>query len=183
MAKPKSSKGSKPTSNGRTQETRSMELIPESQLASPGAEFKEVFGERVRGWWALVPGNVVQGVLRDTFETKSQFDRGDGKKRKVYKIEVTDPGAGKLGCLIHPSDESEATDDGEPIQAAKGDVIGVDEKGFLKALGRVVVGQTIWVGYLGKEGSSESYPQGRHVFKGPLAIPAKVDPVTGEVTS
>lgn len=183
----KGSKGSngKSGNGAKTRGTRSDALIPESQLASAPGEFQDVFGERVVGWWALVPGNVIQGVLRDSFETNSRFARdSDGKKKKrVYKIEVT-----VAGCLVHPAagDDNGGDDDSDEapvIKAKVGDLVGVDEKGFLKSLARISVGQEVWIGYRGKEPESVDYPQGRHVFVGPKAKPAKVNPVTGEVTS
>jgi hypothetical protein len=147
------------------------ELISESQVKSPEG-FEEIFGERVTGWWALVPGNTIQGILRDTFNAKSKFN-SEGKK--VYKIELT-----KSGAQIHPANSD--TDATELETAEEGELVGVDEKGFLKSLSRVSIGQEIWIGYLGKAGPSEDYPQGRHVFRGPLAKPAKINPVTGEVS-
>jgi hypothetical protein len=179
-AKSGDSKGAK------TRGTPSDALIPESQLASAPDEFQDVFGERVAGWWALVPGNVIQGILRDSFEVPSRFAReSDGKKKeKVYKIEVT-----AAGCLMHPAasdDNSSGDDDGDEaptVKAQIGDLVGVDEKGFLKSLARISAGQEVWIGYRGKEPKSIDFPQGRHVFVGPKAKPAKVNPVTGEVTS
>lgn len=152
------------------------ELAADDFVSAPEG-FEQVFGERVVGWWALIAGNAIRGKLVDVFETKSKFNP-EGKK--VYKIEVTDGKPGPKGCIIHPAD-SDAEDDGTTF-AKVGDVIGVDEKGFLKALARLAVGQEIFIGYRGKEAPSPDYPQGRHVFVGPFARPAKgVHPVTGEV--
>lgn len=178
MAKTKNTKATKATKNGKTHETDGTGLIPESLQASAPEGFDEVFGERVVGWWALTPGNVIRGILRDMFETKSKFKRDDGSnKKRVYKIEVTDP----TGCLVMESGE-DAGDD--PVPVEKGDLVGVDEKGFLKALARVMVGQEIWIQYLGKLPPDSENPQGVHKFKGPLAkAGTKVNPVTGEVTS
>jgi hypothetical protein len=177
------------SSNGKrgakTRSTPSDALIPESQLASAPDEFQDVFGERVFGWWALVPGNVIQGILKDSFETNSRFARdSDGKKKKkVYKIELT-----VAGTLVHPAASEDngaddSADEAPTVKAKLGDLVGVDEKGFLKSLARISVGQEVWIGYRGKEPESIDFPQGRHVFVGPKAKPAKVNPVTGEVTS
>lgn len=180
VTKSKAAKSNTDGKNGKSKATpgaQPIKLIPETQVESAPDGFQPVLGERVVGWWAMVPGNVIQGILRDTFETKSRFKRDDGKATKtVYKIEVTKP-----GCQV-----MSATDDGagELAVADVGDLVGVDEKGFISSLARVLVGQEVWIAYRGKEESSPEYPQGRHVFIGPLAKPAtKVNPVTGEVTS
>ena len=160
--------------NGTTPQATGGELIPESQVESAPEGFEELFGGRVLGFWNPTPGNVLQGVLVDSFTTKSKFSP-DGKK--VYKIQLTKPGA---DVQTSPKDEETPS---ELVSGAVGDIVGVDEKGFLQALSRAVVGQEIWVAYRGKEGPSGDYPQGRHLYVGPVAKPVKVNPVTGEVRS
>jgi hypothetical protein len=181
----KTGKAGKAGANGTTPKTIGSPLIPESQIGSAPDEFQDIFGERLDGWWALVPGNIIQGILRDSFETKSRFARDDGqKKKRVYKVELT-----KEGSLYHPAsvegeDPPEAPEGELPVvKGDVGDLVGVDEKGFLKALKQISVGQEIWIAYRGKEAPSADYPLGRHVFSGPKAKPTKVNPVTGEVTS
>lgn len=166
MTKAKTAKAKNRKTNG----VQSSPLIPEDAVGSAPDGFEEIFGDRVIGWWALIPGNTVRGILRDVFSTKSKFNP-DGKK--VYKVELTAGGT----KVVSAEEDAE----GEVIEANVGDLVGIDEKGFLKSLAKAI-GQEVWVAYRGKEGPSPEYPQGRHVFVGPFAKPPSgVDKVTGEV--
>jgi len=168
------------TMAGTPQQARE-EFIDEKSIDKRPGGFMEVMGERAVGFFAMQAGNAIQGVLRDTFETKSKFARKDGSTTKrVYKIEVTaDDPAGRGPTLYHSSDE----DKQDKLQEAHaGDLIGVDEKGWLKSLEKVVVGQEVWVFCQGKQPPSAEYPQGAWIFK-VTAKPCKANPVTGEVTS
>lgn len=158
--------------------TESTPVIPLSQVPAGPSDFDDVFGGRVVGWWALQAGNVIQGILRDSFETKTQFRTPENKgKKRVYKVEIT-----VAGCLINPSVSDDSDEEaGELVEAEIGDMVGVDEKGFLKALSQVIIGQEIWIFYRGKEPKSKEYPMGRHVFVGPKASKTYIDQVTGEV--
>lgn len=169
MTKTRNGKAAKRTKNGKTNGVPETALIPEDAAGSAPEGFEAIFGDRVVGWWALIPGNTIRGILRDVFTTKSKFST-DGKH--VYKVELTEGGT----KVVSADEDAE----GEVIEAAVGDLVGVDEKGFLKALSRAV-GREVWISYRGKEGPSADYPQGRHVFVGPFAKPGTIDKVTGEV--
>jgi hypothetical protein len=150
-------------------------VIDEKQIAAPDG-FAPVFGERVLGWFLPEAGNIIQGTLKDVFETDSKFSKRDeSKKKRVYKIEVT------AISPTHPTYYIPADADDARQSAKVGDLIGLDEKGWLKSLGRVL-GQEVWVACLGKESPSAEYPQGAWKYK-VHAKPAKTDAVTGEVTS
>jgi hypothetical protein len=134
--------------------------------------FEEVFGARVAGWFFREAGNVLQGILRESFEVKSRFTReSDGKKlKRVYKVEVTAP-----GCLIEKTDAEGA------VEAQLGELVGLDESGWLKRLGAVEPGREVWISCDGKDTPSDDYPQGAWRFR----VLAKkgsggTNPVTGE---
>jgi hypothetical protein len=163
-------------------------LVDEKQLGPAPAGFDELTGERVAGFFAIQAGNCVQGVLRDVFETKSKFSRTgkDGQvanKKKVYKIEVTSTTPSKNGPTLYNSSDEELQD--ELQEAAVGDLIGVDEKGWLRSLDRVVVGQEVWIACMGKRAPDAEYPQGAWIFnvRAKPLDPSKTNPVTGEVAS
>jgi hypothetical protein len=164
----------------------------QNKAASTGTEYVpegliEVTGERVAGWFAIVAGNAIRGILRDSFEVKSKFTNADGnKKKRVYKIEVVSADPAKSGpTLIYPSDPEDETEAKNGRGARVGELVGLDEKGWLKGLSRIEIGREVWVRCDGKLPSSAEYPQGAWQFK-IMAVPApagevKHDPVTGEV--
>jgi len=160
------------------------QLIDEEELGvEPGEEFGELYGERVVGWFLPAAGNILQGVIRDVFEKESNFKRrGEApKKQKVFKIEVTKVDD-KRPTIVIPSDPENDEQSVQGVEAAVGDLVGLDQKGFLSSLSKCVVGQEVWVACLGKIPASAEYPQGAWKYK-VLAKPCVVDAVTGEVTS
>jgi len=108
---------------------------PEEQLP---AGFTPLQGGKIDGWFVVKPGNAIQGILRDTFVVKGKFG-----PKKVFKIEVT-------------SGETEVLDgeNGE-FTAAGGEMIGLDEKGWLKSLADVPRGTEIYVRCLGQEAAAK----------------------------
>lgn len=121
--------------------------------------FEEVFGARVAGWFDRTAGNEIVGTLLEVFETKSKFS-ASGKKR-VYKIEVT---RGSTSILITPTGAppEKGKTKVKPLagSAGKGDIVGLDESGWLKRLASVELGREVYVKCLGKSEPSEEYPQG-----------------------
>jgi hypothetical protein len=104
--------------------------------------FVPVSGGKIDGWFVVKPNNSIQGILRDKFVVKGKF----GNKR-VYKIEVTD---GETDALD--------AEDGE-FTAAGGEMIGLDEKGWLKSLNDVPNGTKIYVRCLGREATAKKGQQ------------------------
>jgi hypothetical protein len=156
-------------------------LLDEKEVGIAPEGFQEVSGERVTGWFAVQAGNAIQGILRDVFETKSKFSGRDGSnKKRVYKIEVTSAAPSKAGPTLYNSSDEDKAD--ELQQAEVGDLIGVDEKGWLQSLKKVLVGQEVWIACMGKQPPSAEYPQGAWIYR-VLAKPVRVNEVTGEVTS
>lgn len=100
----------------------------------------------VDGWYIVKEGNVVQGIYRGNFKVQSQFDR-NGKT--VHKVELTQPGT---ECTV---------EDGSTVKMAKGDLVGVDEKGWLTALNDLKEGQEVFIKCTGKgvakKGQSEPW--------------------------
>jgi hypothetical protein len=94
------------------------------------------------GFFVMEEGNKVQGILTGSFVPR----KGKFEPRTVYKIEVT----GDFDTRIIAKDEGERT-------AEVGMTIGIDEKGWLKALSRVGVGQVVYIECLGK-GTGEKDP-------------------------
>jgi len=149
-------------------------MIDENLLKAPSEGFEEISsGDRVVGWFAIQAGNAIQGILRGFFEVDSKFTaRGKPpEKKRVYRIEVTssDP-AGQGPTLYRPGDDVDDIAQGQP-----GDLLGIDEKGFLQSLRKVEVGQQVWIACLGKEEPSEQYPQGAWKFR---VMASKADPAT-----
>jgi hypothetical protein len=138
-------------------------MIDENLLKAPAEGFEEISsGDRVVGWFAIQAGNAIQGILRGFFEVDSKFTpRGKPpEKKRVYRIEVTssDP-AGQGPTLYRPGDDVDIA------QGQPGDLLGIDEKGFLQSLRKVEAGQQVWIACLGKEEPSEQYPQGAWKFR------------------
>lgn len=102
--------------------------------------YKEL-SSSLAGFFVRQAGNSFEGVLRGSFTTKGKF--GD---RRVYRIEVAD------GEPIVVS-----KDNPEPSEAAIGEIIGVDETGYLKRLNDLEDGTEVFLRCVGK-GASEKDP-------------------------
>lgn len=119
------------------------------------------------GFFALIPpgadkrapdGNTVMGKLRGSFNVKSKFNK-DGKK--VYRLEIVEG-----SCLVESNDEV--------VEAGEGEIIGLDERGFLKKLSDYEDGQPVLVRYLGKGVHGHKGAAGQqdpHVFQ--VAVPGQ----------
>jgi hypothetical protein len=148
--------GNKTATNDKaTDENR---MITPDELG-PGPEGFEEFSsaDRVAGWFKLEGGNVVSGKLRGSFETPDSFNRG--KMKRTYRIEVTSDTPSKLGPTIF------VDGDGNEQEATIGDLIGLDEKGFLQSLRKLGDGREVWIACYGKEPPSDQYPQGAWKFR------------------
>jgi hypothetical protein len=160
-------------------------LIEEEDLGIEAPEeFEELYGERVVGWFLPAAGNILQGVIKDSFQKESNFHRRgeEPKKQTVFKIQVTAVNE-KRPTIVIPSDPENDDESVNGVYAQVDDLVGLDQKGFLSSLSKCVVGQEVWIACLGKLPPSAEYPQGAWKYK-VLAVPAtNVDPVTGEVTS
>lgn len=163
-----------------TKETKNAPLINPEDLRGPGQGYTEVSGgDRVQGFFLLAAGNAIAGVFKGSFEVNSKFARGDDgkKKKRVYRVEVTsiDP-AGRGPTLFMPADSAVAEEYPDGAEAELGDLIGIDEKGFLQSLRSLQDGQEVWIACLGKEPPSDEFPQGAWKFKvmaKPLDAPAE----------
>lgn len=142
-------------------------MIDPKTIKLPGEGYEEVSGgDRVAGFFIVEAGNAIAGIFRGFFEVDSKFKRDDNKKKRVYRIEVTsDDPAGFGGTLYHSANSAEAEDNPDGSRATIGQLIGVDEKGFLQSLRTVKEGQEVWIACLGKEAPSEEFPQGAWKFK------------------
>lgn len=129
------------------QKTARKEAPPEDNDLPEG--FEPISGKMVLGWFICEEGNTVQGYLRDKIEVKSQF--GDGKKT-VYKIQIS---SGETR-IMHP-------ENGETT-ATEGDLIGLDERGFLKRLADIEKGREVFVKCKGKLAPSKKFPRGAWEF-------------------
>lgn len=98
---------------------------------------------RLDGFFIVKEGNSIEGIIRDSFMAPSQFNR-DGKR--VYKIEIT-------------SGKTLVTDGEEEKTAEEGDVVGVDEKGYLKKLADMPKGTQVFLRCIGRE---ETAKKGQH---------------------
>ncbi len=105
--------------------------------------FDEQTQSRVEGWFVREAGNSVQGIIKDMFEVKA---KGKFGARKVYKIELT-----KGETKIMDGDGGETT-------ASEGDLIGLDETGYLKKLAEVEKGSEVFVLCKGKESDAMQAP-------------------------
>lgn len=154
------------TKKAASQTQEQPEMVDVNSLKGPTGGYSELSGDRVAGFFALNPGNAIEGVFKGFFEVDSKFKRDDKGKKRVYRIEVTsiDP-AGRGPTLYYSADSAVAEDYPDGCPAELGDLIGVDEKGFLQSLRSVKDGQEVWIACLGKEGPSEEFPQGAWKFK------------------
>lgn len=157
-------KGTRVKRNGTNPALNKDEDLPEG--------FEDVF-QGVVGWFYCdeKTPNTARGWLTDTFETKSKLSP-TGKKR-VYKMELTRP-----GTLI-TTGTIEGTKDPIIEVANVGDVIGIDEKGWLKRLANVELGREVYVKCLGKDAASDEYPMGAWRFKVGVNSSGEVKPPAG----
>lgn len=116
------------------------------------AGFVEQTRKNVDGWFALEKGNKMQGILRGSFTAPSQFAR---KGKTVYKVELTIGG------------QTKAVDgDGETVVMDKGDLVGIDEKGWLTGLADIEEDTEVFIRYRGKDPSQAKPGQSApHIFQ------------------
>jgi hypothetical protein len=95
---------------------------------------------RLDGFYQVAIGNAIEGTLLDSFESDSDYGR-----RKVYKIKITNakPLVAKTGKWV--ATPTVVADDNGKRNAEVGEVIGVDEKGWLKGLAEIESGSTVYV--------------------------------------
>jgi hypothetical protein len=94
----------------------------------------EPVSSKLDGWFVVEAGNQIQGFLRDSFFVKGQFG-----EKKIYKIEITEGTTKAIG-----------PDKGE-TDLGGGAMVGLDEKGWLKALSSIKKDTEIFVRCLGQE--------------------------------
>ena len=137
---------------------------PNSMIA-PDGDFSEVSSsDRLEGWFILEAGNAIQGILKGSFTLPNRFDKD--KPKRVYRIAVTSDDPAKQGpTLYNPADSAVAEDwpDGRPAEI--GQLIGIDEKGFLQSLRDIPELTEVWIACFGKDPPSEDYPQGAWKFR------------------
>jgi len=104
----------------------------------------EPVSSKMDGFFIVEDGNSIQGIIRDAFMVRSQFHK-DGKR--VYKIEITN---GTTRVMHSENGEQDATE---------GDVVGVDEKGYLKKLGDMPKGTEVYLRVLGREETAKKGQQ------------------------
>lgn len=112
--------------------------------------FEPLALDRVDGWFKLAKGNTLQGILEDSFQMKSRFN--ETGKKTVYKVRIT---SGETAVEITKEEDGVCGVD---------DVVGLDEKGFLKGLAKVPQGSEIFIRCTGKAAPSKDYPQGSWRF-------------------
>lgn len=156
------------------------ELIDPNIMQAPGGEFTEVSSsDRVVGWFNLQAGNAIQGIMRGWFELDNRFDKKN--KKRVYRIEVTSDNPAGQGATLYTSTQTAIAEEyPDGCEAAMGDLIGLDEKGFLQSLRNIEEGREVWIACYGKEPPSEEYPQGAWKFRVMAKTPkaTKTDPKT-----
>ena len=117
-----------------------MEGLPEG--------FEPLRAGRVEGFFIREEGNQVQGILKDSFEVKGKFGA-----KTVYKILIT---AGDTRIMTKDDGEQDATE---------GQLIGLDESGWLKSLGDVAKGREIFVKCIGLDKPTKEFPRGQWKFQ------------------
>ena len=140
-------------------------LIDPKTVKGPGAGFEEVSSaDRCVGFFILQAGNALQGILRGSFETDNRFDKNN--KKRVFKIELTSADPAQSGPTLYQSANSAIAEDyPDGCPGKVGDLIGIDEKGFLQSLRGIEEGREVWIYCYGKEAPSEDFPQGAWKFK------------------
>jgi len=92
------------------------------------------------GFYVVKEGNTVQGILRDVLEQDDPFNKG--AKRFAFRVELT-----KGGTTVM-TDKTER-------KADVGELIGVDEKGYLRAIRDVEKGREIFIRCTGKQAAKD----------------------------
>ena len=151
--------------------TKTENLIDPKTVKGPGAGFEEVSSaDRCVGFFILQAGNAIQGILRGSFETDNRFDKN--KKKRVFKIEVTSADPAQQGATLYQSANSAIAEDyPDGCEAKPGELIGIDEKGFLQSLRGIEEGREVWIYCFGKDAPTEEFPQGAWKFKVMAAKP------------
>lgn len=114
--------------------------------------FEPLSAKQVDGWFALEPKNSVQGFMLQKVKKPSKFRSGETEM--FVKIELT---AGTTEVL-----------DGnkKAFTLKKGQVCGLDVKGYLGALKDLEEGREVWVYYVGKETKAPKAGMSpAHIFK------------------
>jgi len=101
----------------------------------------EPLRSRLGGFYIVREGNAVQGFLRGSFVTT-----GDFGPKKTYRVELSDDGTSVM-------------DEGKERVALKGELIGVDQKGFLKSLENVEAGREVFIQCTGQEAKAKKKGQ------------------------
>lgn len=92
--------------------------------------FEPVALPKSAGFYVTRAGNSIRGFLRDVLEQDDPFNKG--RKRYAFRIELTE------GGTVVVSDKKERT-------AEEGELIGVDEKGYLRALRDIEKGREVFI--------------------------------------
>lgn len=137
---------------------------------SPDSDLPEGFvslmGGRVDGWFLREesppegqPRNSVRGILLESFEVKSRFpDPVTGRKRKtVYKIQITKG-------VTRATTMGEGDEEARVVELGEGQVVGLDESGWLRRLKDVDDGTEVFVLCKGRGPATEEAPQGAWIF-------------------
>ena len=145
--------------------TKAETMIDPKTMVAPSEGFSEVSSsDRVVGFFNLQAGNAIQGILRGSFELDNRFDKN--KKKRVYRIEVTSDNPANMGATVYTSATSAIAEDyPDGCPAKVGDLIGLDEKGFLQSLRSIEEGREVWIACFGKDAPSEEYLQGAWKFR------------------
>ena len=99
---------------------------------------------RLDGFMTLEIGNSVTGIYRGSYTSEGKFGKKD-----VYRIEITDG-------------ETQIGEEGEI--AGVGQMVGVNEKGYTKALGDLEPGTGVFVRYDGVGSEKSSKGNFPHLF-------------------
>lgn len=110
-------------------------MAKRNQTSLP-AGFEPLQRKSIDGWYLVKEGNVIQGIYRGNFNVPSQFSR---QGKTVHKIEITEGGTTEV-----------TVEDGRETLADKGDLVGVDEKGWLSALNDLKDGQEVYIRCTGR---------------------------------
>lgn len=104
--------------------------------------FKKLEGARCAGFFILEEGNSVQGILKGSFITDSEFG-----PQKTFRIKITD---GQTEALAAG---------GEVVKLTKGAICGLNQKGWLRPLDDVKDGTEVFVKCNGQDESLQKEGQ------------------------